>query len=722
MKRYLTLALAAALLLTGCDNLMRDELSWLHNQLDDLNSRLDQLCQETNDNISALRTIVAAVEDNDYVEDVKPVSDNGVLVGYEITFSKNGKVTVYNGRDGRDGADGKDGEDGKDGADGKDGSDGKDGQNGKDGADGADGKDGADGVVPVIGVRQDTDGLWYWVVNGEWLRDQFGNKVRASANDGQDGYQGSDGAPGKNGVTPLLKIVDGYWYISYDNGQTWSQLGKATGNDGAPGKDASAPDSIFSDIQVNEHSIVFTLKDGQVITLDRRVEFRMVFEETQGITCTPGVTVRIAYTISGADSSTQIHCIADQGWTAEIEPQDSKSGNLAVTAPDPMTDAKVLVFACAGDGRSLMTALHFVQGKPVVDLEQNRYYVQWQGGDITISVRTREDITVKIPVGTKWITDVTSESGTKAAERVEDIVLRVAENKYMKDRSGAIKLLNSVGEVMAEVEILQYGNTTNSGFISFADPKVESICLTNFDTNKDGGLSFEEAAAVTDIGTKFWGCNILTFDELQYFTGLETISNDAFVGNYLISITLPENLTSIGSYAFQNASFSKIEIPDYVTSLGDCCFEKCYQLQSVRLPESLVSLGTGCFRECTKLSSIVIPDNVSSLRNNEIFYNCKKLKEVTLGSGLLLIRAWDVFYKCTLLETVIVRAIEPPVAYWYDSTSHPDYQKQNLFYWVDKSKFKIYVPAESVEKYKSSSYWSSIPDNIYSISEYQKTE
>lgn len=654
-----------------------------------------------NADVQALAALVRALEQKDYITSVNPVYEDGEIVGYRITLFKGGEITIR---------DGKDGQDGKDGADGKD---------GQDGADGADGKDGADGVVPVIGVRQDSDGLWYWVVNGEWLRDQFGNKVRASANDGQDGYQGSDGAPGKNGVTPQLKIVEGYWYISYDNGQTWTQLGKATGNDGAPGQDASVPDSIFSDIQVTEDSIVFTLKDGQVITLARRVEFKMVFEETSGITCIPGVTVRIAYTISGADTGTQIHCIAEQGWTAEIEARDSRSGNLAVTAPDPMTDAKVLVFACAGDGRSLMTALHFVQGKPVVDLEQNRYYVQWQGGDISIAVRTRENFNVRTP-GINWITDVTSEEGTKAAERVDNIILRVAENKYMKERSGIIQLVksNSIssGEVLAEIEILQYGNTTNSGFISFADPKVESICLANFDTNQDGGLSFEEAAAVTDIGKSFYDKYIVEFDEFQYFTGLDAIPDNAFYSNGgygdLISITLPKFLTSIGSYAFFfNNEIRKIEIPSYVTALGTECFYSCSCLESVNLPESLTSLGAGCFKGCSNLSSpIVIPDKVRIITQSRIFSGCSKLKEVTLGSGLTLIEGADIFYNCASLETVIVKAVEPP------------YVTSSLFSGVNTSKLKIYVPAESVEKYKSYTFWKAYANNIHSITEYKKTE
>lgn len=59
--------------------------------------------------------------------------------------------------------------------------------------------------------------------------------------------KGSAGDQGDDGVTPKLEVRDdGYWYISYDNGQTWNKLGPATGD---PGEDG---DSMFSDIDVSD--------------------------------------------------------------------------------------------------------------------------------------------------------------------------------------------------------------------------------------------------------------------------------------------------------------------------------------------------------------------------------------------------------------------------------------------------------------------------------------
>ena len=57
--------------------------------------------------------------------------------------------------------------------------------------------------------------------------------------------------------------------------------------------------------------------------------------------------------------------------------------------------------------------------------------------------------------------------------------------------------------------------------INFADDNVKALCVANWDTNHDGELSYNEAAAVTSLGEVFKGnTEITSFDELQYFTGL----------------------------------------------------------------------------------------------------------------------------------------------------------------------------------------------------------
>ena len=234
--------------------------------LDQRVTKLEELCKEMNTNITSLQTIVSVLQSNDFITGIVEIKKNGEVIGYTITFGKHDPITIYHGQDGKDGADGKDGQDGQNGS----------------------------ANTPVIGVAQDTDGVYYWTLNGEWLLDDNGNKLPVSGKDGQngtngsngqdgadgkdgqDGENGKDGADGQDGITPQLKIEDGYWYISYDNGATWTQLGKATGEDGKDGqngsngtngKDGQDGDSMFQSVTQDDSYVYFTLADGTVIKI-----------------------------------------------------------------------------------------------------------------------------------------------------------------------------------------------------------------------------------------------------------------------------------------------------------------------------------------------------------------------------------------------------------------------------------------------------------------------
>ena len=212
MKKFHLLLLGLIIcLFSACHDKIWDAID----DLDVRVARLEELCKEMNTNITALQTIVDVLESNDFITSIIEIKKDGKVVGYTITFGKHDPITIYHGQDGADG---------------------KDGQNGA---------DGKDGITPVIGVAQDTDGVYYWTLNGEWLLDDNGNKLPVSGTDGKDGANGTDGkdgqdgADGKDGITPLLKIENGYWYISYDNGATWTESGKATGDNGQDGQNGT---------------------------------------------------------------------------------------------------------------------------------------------------------------------------------------------------------------------------------------------------------------------------------------------------------------------------------------------------------------------------------------------------------------------------------------------------------------------------------------------------
>ncbi len=228
MKRFISfIAVALAIVASSCSKFDDTDI-W--NKLNEHEKRivaLEELCKQMNTNISSLQSIVNALQKNDYITNVSPVRKDGAEIGYTITFAYGDTITIYHGTNGKDGANGKDGK---------------------------------DGYTPQIGVMKDTDGIYYWTVDGEWLLDGKGNKVQAN---------------GVNGTTPHLKIENDYWYVSYDSGATWDQLDKATNANGIDF------DTIFSSITQDDEYVYFNLVDGTTIKFSKRDNENIKFEDLQ---------------------------------------------------------------------------------------------------------------------------------------------------------------------------------------------------------------------------------------------------------------------------------------------------------------------------------------------------------------------------------------------------------------------------------------------------------
>lgn len=253
MKKLLLLLVASlTMLFGGCsqfdDSRIWDAIDELEDLYDDLDGRVEDLeeaCEKMNTNIEALQTLVTALQNHDTITSIAPIKQGDKVVGYTITFAKSEPITIYHGNDGKNGTDGEDG---------------KDGNN------------------PTIGVAKDADDNYYWTLDGEWLLDADGNKIKANGTDGKDGADGSNGndgangengADGKDGITPRLEIRNGYWYISYDNGATWARLGKATGENGTDGEDGKDSDCLFQSVTWNDEYVFFILSDGTQIIIPR---------------------------------------------------------------------------------------------------------------------------------------------------------------------------------------------------------------------------------------------------------------------------------------------------------------------------------------------------------------------------------------------------------------------------------------------------------------------
>ncbi len=197
---------------------------------------------------------------------------------------------------------------------------------------------------------------------------------------------------------------------------------------------------------------------------------------------------------------------------------------------------------------------------------------------------------------------------------------------------------------------------------------------------------------VTSIGERaFYKCSSLT--SITIPEGVTSIEGAAFYGcSSLERITIPEGVTSIGEYAFAWCeNLTAITIPEGVTSIGDYAFEGCISLTSITLPASVTSIRDWAFYGCSNLTAITIPEGVTSI-GEYAFERCSSLTTITIPEGVTSIGEYAFGY-CSGLTTITCNAATPPTAYFY------------TFYLIDKS-IPVYVPAGSVEAYRSAEYWS----------------
>ncbi|MBR4210590.1 MAG: leucine-rich repeat protein [Lachnospiraceae bacterium] len=79
------------------------------------------------------------------------------------------------------------------------------------------------------------------------------------------------------------------------------------------------------------------------------------------------------------------------------------------------------------------------------------------------------------------------------------------------------------------------------------------------------------------------------------------------------TVDLPQNLVSIGKYAFSNSGLEYLVIPESVRTIGDRAFENSEFLQEVYIAEGVREIGFSAFWGCTSLKDITIPASVEMI-------------------------------------------------------------------------------------------------------------
>ena len=642
MKKLLAFAaLFAVVALTSCkydDDDLWHSVHGLENRV----AKLEELCKQMNTNISSLQTIVTALQNNVYVTGTAPLMQDGKEIGYTITFSKGNPITIYHGKDGQDGE---------------------------------------DGTTPTIGVKKDTDGVYYWTLNGEFIVVD-GGKIQA---------EGKDGINGTNGTTPQFKIENDYWFISYDNGNTWMQLGKATGENGKDGEDGVGGDSMFTgiDYKTSTDYVIFTLADGTQIKLPTWSAFEALQRLCNETNTNLSALQTIVTALQNNDYITSVDPLTEDGKVVGYTIKFAKSNPIVIYNGKDGADGNTPVIGVKKDTDGIY--YWTLDGEFIVVDGQK---IKAQGTDGNNGADGSDGVTPKLEIreGYWWIS---YDNGTNWTQ------LGKATGEDGKD-ADSIKITQDENNVYFEladgtVITMPQNNDTTTQNIQFADPITKYLCssqwlnssnidnLNSWDKNLDGELSYQEAANVKYIGYYhyFHGSAISSFNELRYFIGVTYIGKEAFKDcSKLYTIVIPDNVKTIEQNAFSGCSdLQFVTWGNNITDIQDRAFYGCTSLRFIILGDYVETIGAYAFYGASSINistlRVTLPASVKSIgdyafhnRNVEFVY-CKSLTPPFLGGANVFGNDWGTSWKC-----------------------------------------KYYVPMSAVDDYKKAPYWKDLGDNI----------
>ena len=132
------------------------------------------------------------------------------------------------------------------------------------------------------------------------------------------------------------------------------------------------------------------------------------------------------------------------------------------------------------------------------------------------------------------------------------------------------------------------------------------------------------------------------------------IGRGAFRDNAsVVSIVLPETLTSIGDIAFMGCvGLTNVNIPESVRSLGTQVFYNCSALTSIQFPQSIGLIPVGAVQNCRTLQNVTIPEGITAI-GESAFRGCASLTRIALPNTLTRLGV-SVFRDCAMLQTIRV--------------------------------------------------------------------
>ena len=234
------------------------------------------------------------------------------------------------------------------------------------------------------------------------------------------------------------------------------------------------------------------------------------------------------------------------------------------------------------------------------------------------------------------------------------------------------------------------GTNINNIYYFYQCPNLVSVVIPETITSIKGALFYSCSnltnvvlpKTLTFIGERVFDyCSKLTTISIP--NGV-TVIEKCFVESGLIYIDLPNSVTTLKG-TFQSASKLK-RVNSNVD--GEC-----------NIPDSVTTIGYNTLNQCKSITSIYIPNSVTSIGNGAFSGNYDNLKQITIGSGITSIGN-QVTTNSYGIQSITIKATTPP------TISELTWQSTNC---------PIYVPAESVDAYKTATNWSALADRIQAI-------
>ena len=269
MKKLISLLFIIPLLFVSCVNL--DEVNERLNKHEERIKGLEALVSNANNSIATLQKLMDAEAGKLSIVSYQPLEDGS---GYVLTMSDGSKLTLKNG---------------------------------------------GDGAMPNISVME-KDGVLYWAINGEILKDADGKPIPA---------KGKDGAPG---VTPKIRVNrNGEWEMSTDGGKTWQKI---LDKDGKPVKAVGSDAKIDLNITETEDTITIVWNGKTyVIAKKGKVAVKSVSVEPTTVQLKPNGTVALKAVVLPENASDKtVKWTSDKAEVATVDAQGVVKAIAAGTA------------------------------------------------------------------------------------------------------------------------------------------------------------------------------------------------------------------------------------------------------------------------------------------------------------------------------------------------------------------------------------------------------